>query len=110
MPFEHVTDLTGDHCLKNPNPFYMTDRFNIHVLIFSYAVMLGDESLREYVDQTQLVDCNDDYEVGDVETQIYKGVTNFPLDRPEWLVAFADTLVETTIYYQLNGTRLMRVE
>lgn len=90
--------------MKMPNPFYMKDRFGSWILILKYTVVLEDESYREHVDHTQLVACNDDYEVGNSHIQVYKGTTNFAL-RTELLESFAGTVIGATMEYDLDRMR-----
>lgn len=103
--FEQLVEITDDRCEKMPNPFYMKDQFSVWILIFTYTVALDDESYRDHVDHTQLVACNDDYEVGNSYVQVTKGTTNFPLRRPDFLELFVGNIVGATMDYRIVGLK-----
>lgn len=98
MSFEHLADITGDSCLRDPNPGLL-DRFGNMYLYFTYNVKLQNESLRDFVNTSELEIC-EPYQVEDGSSvSMYHGTVNAPFFDEETLYALATSLVLDTVAY-----------
>lgn len=99
IQYEHLVEITGDHCLYNPNPQIPYDT---RWLYFAYSVKLEDESYREYVNQQELEICDDDYSLGGLTLEVLHGLSNFPLTFEDGLILLRDNLKTETMTYGLS--------
>jgi hypothetical protein len=102
MPFEHHVEMTGDRCLKEPNP-HLADEAEDWVLLFTYSVQYKDESQRVPLDPSAFTSCRGKPPVvGETYGGVMHGNLNYPLTGPEHLDGLADALVLKAMYYGLE--------
>lgn len=102
MTFEHYLELTGDRCLKEPNP-HLADEAGEWVLLFTYSVQYKDESQRIQLDPAAFISCRGRPPVvGETYEGVMHGSLNWPLTKTENLDGFADALVIKAMYYGLE--------
>lgn len=102
MPFEHHVEMTGDRCLKEPNP-HLADEADDWVLLFTYSVQYKDESQRVLLDPSAFTSCRGKPPVvGETYDGVMHGNLNYPLTEPEHVDGFANVLVLEAMYYGLE--------
>lgn len=101
MPFDHLIEVIGDHCVKHPNPT-REDKFASRMMLISYAVTVDNEDYRDLIDQFVLSECRDNFDLGDVQYGIFRGRTNYPLTDARLLTSLVDTLVIKSMDYQVE--------
>ena len=105
MPFEHLVEVIGDRCVKHPNPT-SEDNFASRMMLISYAVTVDNEDYRSLIDQFVLSECRDNFDLGDVQYGVFKGRTNYPLTDVRLLNALVDTLIDKSMDYQIEGSKV----
>jgi hypothetical protein len=99
MPFEHHVEMTGDRCLKEPNP-HLADEAEDWVLLFAYSAQYKDESQRVPLDPSAFTSCRGRPPVvGETYDGVMHGSLNYPLTEPEHVDGFANALVLKAMYY-----------
>lgn len=102
MPFEHLVEITGDRCRKNPNP-HVQELASEMILFFTYTVFLEDEQYRNHVNERMLGACKDDYDTKNTEVSVLVGTTHLFISDLHYEDAtwFAWLLKSKTIDYGL---------
>ena len=102
--FEHYIEITGDRCVKDPNPS-LADRAQLQIMTFTYSWIYKDESRRTQIDPADLASCENRVQPVDSSlASVMHGRGSFLLDGPEWLNVLVGQLMGDSIYYQLVGT------
>jgi len=101
MPFEHLVEITGDHCQKNPNP-HLAKEADKMVLYFTYIVNVADESLRPTIDQAFLDNCSEKPDIGDAPVTVETTATNPLISDLSYPGYLAGLIVSETIDYSIE--------